>query len=137
MNKVIVCGNNTKDIELRKTQSGKSVCEFTIAANERRSDGSDVTEFIDCRAWDRSADNIAKYVKKGHKLLIEGKWHKESYEDREGRKVYKTMVVVHTFEMLTPKSDTQNESTASYPERRDDELDTPKVSFESDDLPFY
>ena len=139
MNKVILIGNTTKDIEIRKTQTGKSVCEFTVAVNERK---AETTEFVDCRAWEKNADNLAMYVKKGHKLAIEGKLHKESYEDRDGKKVYKTMVIVHTFEMLTPKSDTQGVSTEDDAARMDFNFEEKGVSnttvdFETDDLPFY
>ena len=141
MNKVILIGNTTKDIEIKKTQSGKSVCEFTVAVNKRRADGN-TTEFIDCRAWEKQADTLAQYVKKGHKIGLEGEIHKESYEDREGRKVYKTVVVIHTFEMLTPKSDTHQESITE--EAADDNFDfndnfeaKSKLDFETDDLPFY
>ena len=143
MNKVIIRGNNTREIEIKKTNSGKSVCEFTIAINEKYGENEN-TEFIDCRAWEKHADNIARYLKKGNSILIEGKLKNETYENQSGHKVKKTLVVVNSFEFLTPK-DTSNVSTetkepATEVESYEDVRSigaSKTVDIDTDDLPFY
>ena len=66
MIKVIAIGNVTKDIELRKTNSGKSVVQFTLACKEGKA-----TEFVDCTIWEKGAELVNQFVTKGQKLCVE------------------------------------------------------------------
>ena len=103
MNKVLLLGNITKDLELKKTNSGKSVLDFNIATNEgKTASGDDVTQFTGCRAWEKTAENIAQYFKKGNKILVEGRIRTDTQETPNGRR-YWTYVLVDRFEFVQPR----------------------------------
>lgn len=105
MNKAQYIGRLTRDPELRTTQSGKSVCSFSLAVprsytseNEERK-----TDFIDCVAWRGIGETIAKYVKKGHKLAVCGRMEGRQYEDRTGNKRAVLECIVEDMDLLEPK----------------------------------
>lgn len=103
-NKVILMGNLTRDPELRQTQSGTSVCRFSIAVNRsyNAQDGSsrDETCFVEIDCFGKSAENIAKFFSKGKPILVEGRLRQDSWEDKQtGQKRTKLMVVLERFEL--------------------------------------
>lgn len=100
MNKAIITGRLTKDVDLRTTQSGKSVASFTVAV-DRMDEGAD---FIDCVAWGKTAENMQRYLSKGSKVLVLGRLSKRSYEDRNGNKRSLTEVVAENVEFLDSRS---------------------------------
>jgi len=105
MNKVILSGNLCKDPELRITPSGKSVCSFSVATNERmkQEDGQykDVPTFHNIVAWGSIGEAIAKFFHKGSKILIDGRISNRSYEDKQtGVKKYISEVILNSFEFL-------------------------------------
>lgn len=112
MNKVLLIGRITKDLELRETKTGKKVCEFTIATN--RVNGKEA-DFVNCMLWDKQAENLAKYQGKGSLVGVSGELRTETYEI-EGKKHYKTYVLVNNIEYLSQTQKTEN---------------TPKNDFES------
>ena len=81
MNVCVLLGRLTKDPELKTTQSGKSVVTFSLAV-----DGFKDTDFIDCVAWNATAENLAKFKKKGEQIALTGRITTRSYEDRNGNK---------------------------------------------------
>lgn len=87
MNKVIFCGNLTKDPELRYTTTEKQVVILNIAINEKEK-----TNFFQVEFWNKSIENIMKYCTKGKKVLIEGKVKNSNYE-KDGRTIYKNAFV--------------------------------------------
>ena len=99
MNEIRVIGRLGKDIELRKTMQGKSVIEFSLADSEKI-DGAEYTTWINCVAWDKRAENIQKYVRKGDMLFVGGKWKNDEYLDKNGNKRYRTYCLVTTFQLL-------------------------------------
>ena len=104
-NKVILMGNFTRDPELRQTQSGTSVCRFSIAVNRsyNSQDGStrDETCFVEVDSFGRTAENIAKFFSKGRPILIEGRLRQDSWEDKQtGQKRTKLLVVLERFEFV-------------------------------------
>ena len=101
MNKVILIGRITKDLELRKTKSNKSVCEFTLATNRV---GSEDTDFISCMVWNQQAENLCKFQGKGSLIAVFGELRTDSYEI-EGQKRYKTYVLVSNVEFLSKKTE--------------------------------
>ena len=106
INRVVLIGRLTRDPELRKTQSGTSVCSFTLAVNRRQNqDGTQDADFINCVAWNKLADNIQLYQKKGNQLGIEGRINTRSYDNQQGQKVYVTEVVAENVQFLTPRND--------------------------------
>lgn len=101
MNKVILIGRITKDLELRKTKSDKSVCEFTLATNRV---GSEDADFISCMVWNQQAENLCKFQGKGSLIAVFGELRTDSYEI-EGQKRYKTYVLVSNVEFLSKKTE--------------------------------
>lgn len=112
INRVVLIGRLTRDPELRKTQSGTSVCSFTLAVNRRQNqDGTQDADFINCVAWNKLADNIQLYQKKGNQLGIEGRINTRSYDNQQGQKVYVTEVVAENVQFLTPRNDFNGQNT--------------------------
>lgn len=107
MNKVILIGNLTRDPEMRTTASGIATTRFTVAVSRTYQDqnGERATDFINCVAWRKQAENIAKYCKKGTKVAIEGRIQTGSYDAQDGTKRYTTDVVCDNCTFLSPKSD--------------------------------
>ena len=112
INRVVLIGRLTRDPELRKTQNGTSVCSFTLAVNRRQNqDGTQDADFIQCVAWNKLADNIQLYQKKGNQLGIEGRINTRSYDNQQGQKVYVTEVVAENVQFLTPRNDFNGQNT--------------------------
>lgn len=105
INVCIICGRLTKDIELSKTQNGNSVVKFTVAV-----DGyNDNTNFINCVAWNKLADILNQYCKKGDLVTVEGRISVRNYENQQGQKVYITEIVANNVQ-LPPKSDSNGQN---------------------------
>ncbi len=105
LNKVILVGNVGKDPEVKYSPSGTPIAKFSLATNEKYKDRSDEwqerTEWHNIVAWQRLAEIVGEYVKKGAKLYIEGKLQTSSWEDREsGTKKYRTEIVARDLVLL-------------------------------------
>lgn len=109
---MVLIGRLVRDPELRKTTNGTSVCSFTLAVNRRQNqDGTQDADFINCVAWNKLADNIQLYQKKGNQLGIEGRINTRSYDNQQGQKVYVTEVVAENVQFLTPGNDFNGQNT--------------------------
>ena len=107
MNRVFLIGNLTRDPELRTTQSGASVCSFSIAVNRRfrnQQTGQQETDFINIVAWKQLADLCVNYLAKGRKVAVCGSIQTRTYEAHDGSKRSTFEVVADEVEFLTPKS---------------------------------
>lgn len=106
MNKVVLVGRLTKDIELRYTQKGTAVASFTIAINRRfkNQNGENETDFINCVAWGVQGETAAKYVGKGSQIGVSGRIQTRSYEANDGGRRYVTEVVCEEIEFLSSNS---------------------------------
>lgn len=97
VNKVIIVGNITRDPELKSLPSGASVATFSVATNEvyvKDGEKKETTEFHNVVAWGKTAENIARYMKKGSQIYVEGKLQTRSWDDKDsGKKLYRTEVV--------------------------------------------
>jgi len=105
INKVILVGNLGRDPEIRYTQSGQAVCNFTLATSESYTPkGSDTredrTEWHRIVAWGRLAEICGEYLAKGRQVYIEGRLQTRDWEDRDGNKRSTTEVVALTMQML-------------------------------------
>ena len=130
MNKVVLIGRVTKDVEVRKTNSGKSYTRFTLAVNRRGKDAG--ANFISCVAWEKVADVLGAYVKKGNQIGISGRIETGKYEDRNGKTVFTTDVMVEELDLLEPK-----ESTPAADEPTAQQQDLPDLSgLDPDSLPW-
>ena len=97
-NKVVITGRITKDLELKETKKGTKVCEFTLATN--RPMDREKADFINVIVWDKQAENLCKYQKKGNLIAVFGEIRTDSYEV-EGKKRYKTYVLCNQLEYLS------------------------------------
>lgn len=99
-NKVILMGNLTRDPELRYTPQGTAVTDIGLAVNDNRSKSEQQkTTFVDVTFWDKSAEIICEYMKKGSSILVEGRLQTDSWDDREtGKKVYRLKVIAQNFQ---------------------------------------
>lgn len=104
MNNVSLIGRLTKDVEERRTQSGTPVASFTLAVDRRKKE--DGADFINCIAWDKAAETIAKYVHKGDLFGVTGYIQTRNYE-KDGRMNYFTEVVTTSFQFLERKREMQ------------------------------
>src|SRR5262245_30187464 len=104
VNKVILIGNLGRDPELRYTQGGQAVANFTLATNERFStkdgDKQERTEWHRIVAWGRTAELCAQYLSKGRSVYLEGRLQTREWEDKEGQKRRTTEVVANTVQFL-------------------------------------
>ena len=95
MNVVILMGRMTRDPELKYTSGGKAFANFSLAVQKTK----DEAEFIDCVAWEKTAETIAEYFRKGNKILVQGRLSVSTYE-QNGEKRKMTRVVVNSFEFI-------------------------------------
>lgn len=129
INKVILMGRLTRDPELRHTGSGTPVCSFTIAIPNGYGE-SQTTDFINCVAWNKTAEFVNKYFSKGRMIIVIGKIQSRSWEGQDGKKNYATEVVASEVSFGDSKKDT--DSVDNTADSNDDfaQLDIPE------DMPF-
>ena len=110
-NKVILCGNLTRNVEIKDAGSSK-VANIGLAVNRKwkGSDGTtnEETTFVDIEAWSKLAENCAAYISKGSNVLVEGRLKFDSFTDKDGNKRSKLSVVAETVQFLDSKKDGQN-----------------------------
>lgn len=99
MNTVNILGRLARNPELRYTQTLRAVASFTIAVDRiYKAEGQQTADFINCLAWNKTAENIEKYFQKGNKIAITGRLQTRSWEDNDGKTRYATEVVVENFD---------------------------------------
>lgn len=126
MNKVFAIGRLTKDPEVRYTQNQLAVCNFTLAITRVDGKGAD---FPRVTVFGKSAENCEKYLRKGSQVAVDGNLTTNSYEDKDGKKVFATGITAQRVEFLgSPKNTDENPV----------EEEEPSDSFESidEDVPF-
>lgn len=127
MNKIIITGRSTKDVELKVTPSGTNVATFSVAVKRAFKDNE--SDFFECVAYGKTAELVSKYIKKGDLFGIEGRLQTRNYTNKEGRKVYVTEIIVENVEFLQAKK--IDEPQFAYPDVPNfEEVKT------DDDLPF-
>lgn len=151
VNKVILLGNVGKDPEIRATPGGTMVANFSLATTDRVKDQggnwSDRTEWHNLVAFQRTAEIIRDYVKKGTKLYVEGKIQTRSWDDKNsGEKKYRTEIIVNDISLLSGRGEesgggsgyTRAGSTASFEQRSPAPAEDYGQSAEitDDDIPF-
>jgi single-strand DNA-binding protein len=99
VNRIFVGGRVGRDPEIRQTQSGKSVANFSIAVTEKYNGKEDVTWF-NVTAWDKSADFAEKWIQKGARVLVVGKIQIRQYDDRDGNKRTSTDVIAKDIQVI-------------------------------------
>ncbi|APC82154.1 single-stranded DNA-binding family protein (plasmid) [Clostridium botulinum] len=111
MNKWVGIGNLTKDVEIRNSASDTAIANFTIAIRRNfKNNGEYESDFINCVAFNKTAEILGKYTHKGSKIGIAGRIQTRSYDNKEGNKVYVTEIVVNEVEFLEKRE--QKEETS-------------------------
>lgn len=111
MNKVVLIGRLSRDPELRHTSNNTPVCQINMAISRPVSQGKDPeTDFINVTVWNKQAENLVKYVKKGNQIAIEGRIQTRSYDNEEGKKVYVTEVLANHVEFIGSNSNKTNDN---------------------------
>ena len=112
-NRIILMGRLTKDPELRTTQSGVTMCRFSIAVDRAYSKGQEKqTDFFDITAWRQTAEFVSKYFSKGKCILIEGKLQNNNYTDQNGVKQYRNAIIADNVAFCGDKSGNQQNGQA-------------------------
>lgn len=108
MNKLTIIGNLTRDPELRATQSGKSVCNFTVAVNRRRqSNGQQESDFFRVSAWNQVGENCHRYLAKGRKVAVVGPVSASTYQANDGSTRVQLEVMAEDVEFLSSRNEDQ------------------------------
>jgi single-strand DNA-binding protein len=153
VNKIILLGNVGKDPEFRATPSGTTVANFSLATTDRSKDPTgnwvDRTEWHNLVAFQRTAEIVRDYVKKGSKIYIEGKIQTRSWDDKtSGEKKYRTEVLINELVLLSGRGEdggssgsgysrsSSSASSSSYDQRSssDDLVNSTEIT--DDDIPF-
>lgn len=124
MNNINLIGRLTQDPELKQTQNGKAVVKFSIAVNRIKKDEAD---FINCEAWEKQAELIAQYCRKGDRIGITGRLCIDNYEKEGERKSY-TKVLVSQADFISDKKSSMKEDVKEFFGKTTKEVD--------DDFPF-
>lgn len=103
LNHSVIMGRLVRDPELRRTNSGKAVCSFTIACDKPGKDSG--ASFIDCVAWEKTADFVSNYFMKGSAIIVEGRLESRQYDTKDGQKRTVLEVVVSQAHFCEKKKD--------------------------------
>lgn len=148
INRAVLTGRLTRDVELRYTQSGMAVASFTLAVDRRftNQDNEREADFINCVIWRKAAEAFANYTHKGSLVGLEGRIQTRNYENQEGTRVYVTEVVVENFSFLEPKGTITSDSQSSAPQSTGTDKQTNQqndpfsgsnsIDIKDEDLPF-
>ncbi len=149
MNKAIIIGRLTRDPEMRTTTSGINSTTFTVAVsrNYTNPNGERETDFLNCVAWRKQAENIAKYCTKGSQVAVEGRIQTRSYDAQDGTKRYVTEIIADNVTFLGAKGsnvisdnnfvgDSAISDIATTDISEDPYKDFGEVAISDDDLPF-
>ena len=129
LNRCVIIGRLTKDVDLRYTPAGKAVASFTLACDRpfKNAQGERETDFIPCIVWGKQAENCANYLSRGKMAACDGRLQIRSYEAQDGQRRWVTEVVCDTVRFLSPKN-AGNEFDSG------DSMG--QVDFSDDDIPF-
>ena len=143
INNVVLVGRLTRDPELKTTNSGTSVCSFTVAVDNRQKnpDGTKSASFIPCTAFQQSADNMSKFLKKGSLVGIVGRLNQRSYLNKDNIKVTVIEVLCDSVQFLEPKGEgrqigADNSGFESDVQAQDESKNLDALDLPDDDLPF-
>lgn len=117
-NKVILMGNLVADPEMRVTPGGMSICKFTLAVNRqfttKEGEQREEVAYVDVDAFGRSAEVISKYLNKGSPILVEGRLRQDKWENQQGEKRSKLMVVCETFKFVGGRDEGASSNSSDY-----------------------
>lgn len=145
INRVVLIGRLTKDVEVKYTGSGTAVGSASIAVNRQftNANGEREADFINLVIWRKTAENLAKFAKKGHMIAVEGRLQTRNYENNQGQRVYVTEVVVDNFSLLEKRGDNNAQNSGgnvdpfgSQNATQGQNSTSDAIDISDDDLPF-
>lgn len=141
MNKCTIIGRIANDLEIRATTTGKSICDFRIAVNRPTNrDGERVADFVNCRVWNKTAENLEKYQAKGNLIAVIGRIQVDNYTDKDGKNRNYTYVLVEDLEYLERKKEDNQEVKQEEKNEFEDFSITTEVQqqfdYSEEELPF-
>ena len=148
MNSINLIGNLTKDFDLKYSQSGTAFVNGSVAVQRRfkNQKGEYETDFINLKAFGKTAENLANYFSKGSKIGISGSLQTGSYENKEGQRVYTTDVVIEQFTFVesrggntggqTQRANNNTQANQSSANQTRDPFAGSSIDLTDDDLPF-
>lgn len=107
LNTAALIGRLTREVEVKKTQAGKSVANYSIACGRRKrhdEEGAVETDYFNAVTWNKDAEYLANYTQKGSKILIKGRLQNRSYENKDGNKITVTEIITDYVEILDGKA---------------------------------
>lgn len=132
VNKCVLIGRMTRDIEIKTTSGGGLIGKFSLASNRKEKSGDTWTEkagFFDCVIFGKSAETLQKYTKKGSKLCVEGSLRWSSWEGSDGKKQSKTEIQVEGFQFLDAKPSEQGHTSQGSAASCDGGMDDTDIPF--------
>jgi single-strand DNA-binding protein len=140
INRAVIVGRLTKNPELRKSAAGNSFASFTVAIDNRTKPGEAKTaSFINCISFGNTADNLAKYTRKGSLIGVEGRLQQRNYETKDGRKGSAIEIIADTVQFLDSRQasgNTSGDPTPTIEPEKDDNKNLESIDIVDDDLPF-
>ena len=151
INNVTLVGRLTKDPDLRYTQSGTAVGQFTLAVNRNftNQQGDREADFINCVIWRKAAESFANYARKGTLIGLTGRIQTRNYDNQQGQRLYVTEIVVENFQLLESKEVNEQRRSSKPDQATFDKQATDKpdpldpfskdvspIDISDDDLPF-
>lgn len=140
LNRVVLVGRLTRDVDLKYTQTGIAVASFTLAINRpfKNAQGENEADFINVVVWRNPAENVAQYTKKGSQVGVDGRLQSRTYDDKDGKKVYVTEVVADSVQFLESKGSNQSENEQQNNQGQSNPFqnDGEPLDVTDDDLPF-
>lgn len=133
MNSVNLIGRLTKDVDIRYTQTGVPVANFTVAVNRI---GKDEADFINCVSFNKTAENLANYMSKGSLIGVSGSIQTRNYENKEGRRVYVTEVIANQVTFLSRKKSDTSTAAQQLPDNQEPFVYGNSIDISDDELPF-
>ena len=135
INRVVLTGRLTRDVELKATSTGNNVASFTVAVDGFTKDqnGETISSFINCVAWSNSAKFVSTYCKKGSLVALEGRLQSRSYDRKDGTKATAVEVIIDRIENLSPKDAATTSANEGFSIQ---ENENQPLSYSDDDLPF-
>lgn len=142
VNRVVVIGRLARDPELRRTNSGIAVCSFTLAVTNRtkNADGSASTSFFTCNAWNKLAEIVNQYCRKGSQICVDGRLQENKFQRKDGTNASRIEIIAENIELLGKKSsdESKNNGYSSDVSSTDnfEKSDSVVDDLADDDLPF-
>ena len=135
MNKVIILGNLTRDVEIRYTAGGSAIGNFGLATTRKfksaTGESKEEVLFIDATAFGRTAEIANQYLSKGSKVLVEGRIKLEQWTAQDGTKRSKHLIVIENLQFLDSKQDAPQEQKSHYAN-----APKPTADISEDEIPF-